>query len=397
MCFLLSLELTNVLSTMNRTSSSSETKSESESKIDENSSTVERTSVQVMCAYFFTIVYCPFPGFIENGRILLVGHMGMYDYRPYVKKVTNKKQIVFECDKGYFVSGAPGATCIDGSWSPKTLPQCIRGSHPVFNWFQRRRKRSSFDQLNVNNDTIVIQNYPQHANVFPRYTSIMASNNLHLNTSTSLYSNSVTHAITQTSSSFNDEKTTESSNHTGHGNNIQNNQNTVSKLNTRNNNSPVSTLTSGVIIRDSTNNSRFTRATFTQGNQLWRTVRGKKLLRPKGQLYIYFTSYLAPVTIHSSLLPVFRFRFTFFFFSLFFYPLVSQKCKLIASMLHVFLIFSSPFLSLCVYILIHLVCLFHFVHVKCISQVVSYNHFIFILTFTFVRLFYLYSFTHHSQ
>ncbi|GFR23962.1 sushi, von Willebrand factor type A, EGF and pentraxin domain-containing protein 1 [Trichonephila clavata] len=26
--------------------------------------------------------YCPFPGKLENGRILLVGHMGMYDYRP---------------------------------------------------------------------------------------------------------------------------------------------------------------------------------------------------------------------------------------------------------------------------------------------------------------------------
>lgn len=66
----------------------------------------------------------------------------MYDYRPYVKKVTNKKQIVYECDKGYFVSGPPGATCVDGQWSPRQLPACLRGSHPVFNWFQRRRKRS---------------------------------------------------------------------------------------------------------------------------------------------------------------------------------------------------------------------------------------------------------------
>lgn len=32
-------------------------------------------------------VYCPFPGEVANGRVLLVGNMGMYDYRSYVKKV----------------------------------------------------------------------------------------------------------------------------------------------------------------------------------------------------------------------------------------------------------------------------------------------------------------------
>jgi hypothetical protein len=32
-------------------------------------------------------VYCPFAGYIPNGKVLLVGNMGLYDYRPYVKKV----------------------------------------------------------------------------------------------------------------------------------------------------------------------------------------------------------------------------------------------------------------------------------------------------------------------
>ena len=27
--------------------------------------------------------------------------MGLYDYRPYVKKITNDRQIIFDCDKGY--------------------------------------------------------------------------------------------------------------------------------------------------------------------------------------------------------------------------------------------------------------------------------------------------------
>ena len=37
-----------------------------------------------LCDYVFA-VYCPFPGFIDNGKILLVGNMGLYEYRPYVR------------------------------------------------------------------------------------------------------------------------------------------------------------------------------------------------------------------------------------------------------------------------------------------------------------------------
>ncbi|XP_021914139.1 sushi, von Willebrand factor type A, EGF and pentraxin domain-containing protein 1 isoform X2 [Zootermopsis nevadensis] len=89
------------------------------------------TGVQPYCQE----VYCPFPGYIENGRVMLVGNMGVYDYRPYVRKVTNNKQIMYECERGYVLTdGPPGATCIGGRWSPKQLPRCVPGMHPRLRW-----------------------------------------------------------------------------------------------------------------------------------------------------------------------------------------------------------------------------------------------------------------------
>lgn len=89
--------------------------------------------------------------------------MGLYDYRPYVKKVINNKQIMYDCDKGYVLENGPvsvsvhlsnvslnnlfaclsfqsGATCIGGKWSPSELPECLPGQHPRLRW--NRRKRS---------------------------------------------------------------------------------------------------------------------------------------------------------------------------------------------------------------------------------------------------------------
>lgn len=75
---------------------------------------------------FFFLEYCPYPGTIDNGKILLVGSMGNYDYRPYVKKVINDRQVVYECDKGFVLEGGPvGATCVDGHWRPKKLPKYV--------------------------------------------------------------------------------------------------------------------------------------------------------------------------------------------------------------------------------------------------------------------------------
>lgn len=99
-------------------------------------------------------VYCPFPGYVENGKVLLVGNMGVYDYRPYVKKVVNNKQIMYDCDKGYFLSeGPPGATCVGGSWSPKELPRCELGQHPRIRW-NRRRRSATVDE--ARNETVVV-------------------------------------------------------------------------------------------------------------------------------------------------------------------------------------------------------------------------------------------------
>lgn len=72
----------------------------------------------------FLSVYCSFPGYIPNGKVLLVGNMGLYDYRPYVKKIVNNKQIMYDCDKGYVLEeGPPGATCIGGVWRPVEMPR----------------------------------------------------------------------------------------------------------------------------------------------------------------------------------------------------------------------------------------------------------------------------------
>ncbi|KAM8716457.1 hypothetical protein ACLKA7_003348 [Drosophila subpalustris] len=88
-------------------------------------------------------VFCSFPGYIPNGKVLLVGNMGLYDYRPYVKKIVNNKQIMYDCDKGYVLEvGPPGATCVGGKWRPLDLPQCLLGQHPRLRWNRRRRRRS---------------------------------------------------------------------------------------------------------------------------------------------------------------------------------------------------------------------------------------------------------------
>lgn len=73
-------------------------------------------------------IYCGFPGIIDHGRVLLVGLTGMYDYKPYIKRIPNNRQIAYECELGYRMNdGAPsGANCMDGQWKPDGLPTCIK-------------------------------------------------------------------------------------------------------------------------------------------------------------------------------------------------------------------------------------------------------------------------------
>lgn len=82
------------------------------------------TSINSECSE----IYCGFPGIIEHGRVLLVGLTGMYDYKPYIRRISNNRQIAYECENGYRMNeGAPsGATCMDGSWKPDGLPTCTK-------------------------------------------------------------------------------------------------------------------------------------------------------------------------------------------------------------------------------------------------------------------------------
>lgn len=82
------------------------------------------TSIDSFCAE----IYCGFPGIIEHGRVLLVGLTGMYDYKPYIRRISINRQIAYECENSYrLADGAPsGATCMDGQWKPEGLPACIK-------------------------------------------------------------------------------------------------------------------------------------------------------------------------------------------------------------------------------------------------------------------------------
>lgn len=118
-------------------------------------------SFSVECSYGVWIgdiphcveLYCPFPGYVENGKVMLVGNMGVYDYRPYVKKIMNNKQIMYDCEKGYHLNEGPqGATCIGGKWSPAELPKCILSQHPRIRFTRRRRSISETPK----NETVVM-------------------------------------------------------------------------------------------------------------------------------------------------------------------------------------------------------------------------------------------------
>ncbi|XP_023218660.1 sushi, von Willebrand factor type A, EGF and pentraxin domain-containing protein 1-like isoform X2 [Centruroides sculpturatus] len=88
------------------------------------------------------VVYCPYPGELAHGKVLLIGHMGMYEYRSYVRKVGNDRQIMYECHRHYtLIDGPTGATCVDGQWSPREMPRCVRGSHPSVRWIRSARRK----------------------------------------------------------------------------------------------------------------------------------------------------------------------------------------------------------------------------------------------------------------
>lgn len=72
---------------------------------------------------------CEYPGTIDNGEILLVGVIGKFIYRPYVRKIFHNEKIEYRCSKYYTLVGPLGATCVNGSWSPAKKPVCIPKQH----------------------------------------------------------------------------------------------------------------------------------------------------------------------------------------------------------------------------------------------------------------------------
>jgi len=60
--------------------------------------------------------------YLAGVQVLLIGNMGLYDYRPYVKKISNDRQIMYDCEKEYRLD--PGR-----DQSPFVLRRCV-GTKP---------------------------------------------------------------------------------------------------------------------------------------------------------------------------------------------------------------------------------------------------------------------------
>lgn len=82
------------------------------------------TQINTKC----TELYCRYPGAIANGKVMLVGQTGMYDFKPYITRTAQNRQIAYECETGYHIKeGAQiAATCLNGKWTPEGLPTCSK-------------------------------------------------------------------------------------------------------------------------------------------------------------------------------------------------------------------------------------------------------------------------------
>ncbi|ODN01859.1 Locomotion-related protein Hikaru genki [Orchesella cincta] len=88
-------------------------------------------------------LYCGFPGRIENGRVLIVGKLGLYDYRNQLKTFSHNQKIIFECDEGFALAHGPsGKTCRNGLWLPAAdNPECVESEGSAFRWIRSTRKK----------------------------------------------------------------------------------------------------------------------------------------------------------------------------------------------------------------------------------------------------------------
>ncbi len=69
-------------------------------------------------------------------QVLLIGNMGLYDYRPYVKKISNDRQIMYDCEKEYRLD--PG-----NFYTVKNQPllQCSSLNIVVYCWTEHPDRR----------------------------------------------------------------------------------------------------------------------------------------------------------------------------------------------------------------------------------------------------------------
>ena len=48
--------------------------------------------------HVFISVFCPYPGELKKGKILLVREIGKFEYQPYIKQVGHNEEIEYNCD-----------------------------------------------------------------------------------------------------------------------------------------------------------------------------------------------------------------------------------------------------------------------------------------------------------
>ena len=108
---------------------------------------------------FFRFLFKYWDFFKFSFQVLLVGNMGLYDYRPYVKKVKNNRQIMFECGRGFKLSdGPPGATCIDGRWVPNNKGSSINDVTGIGEeWRHYTSLRAKIFMISLTDDPLTVQ------------------------------------------------------------------------------------------------------------------------------------------------------------------------------------------------------------------------------------------------
>jgi len=106
--------------------------------------------------YDLFVEYCEYPGDLLNGRVLLIGVTSKFIYRKYMRHVGHNERIEYQCDnKEYYRNGPPGATCIDGHWSPPDMPTCETKRHP-YSYYASRGPRSVEGQYIKRYDRILL-------------------------------------------------------------------------------------------------------------------------------------------------------------------------------------------------------------------------------------------------